>query len=76
MDSYSLTEIEKDIQPEDFPPESVWHRLVKYCGPAALMILAEYREQVGERLPIRKKSGFTRKAEDRAFKRKVQKVKK
>jgi len=69
MDKYELTEIESDIQSEDFPADSIWHELVKYCGPASVVILAKYREKVSERLPIREYAGFIRKAQDRNFKK-------
>ena len=71
MEKYPLNEIETDIQPEDFHPESIWHDLVKYCGPASIVILAKYKEQVSDHLAIRDYSGFTRKAQDRIFRKSV-----
>ena len=69
MDKYELTEIEQDIQATDFSSDSIWHELVKYCGPASVVILAKYRERKGERLPIREYAGFVRKAQDRNFRK-------
>jgi len=67
MDKYELTEVERDIQATDFPLDSIWHELVKYCGPAALIILAKYNQNVSGDLAIRDYSGFVRKAQDRSF---------
>ena len=69
MEKYPLTEIEADIQPEDFDAQSVWHDLVKYCGPASVVILAKYKENVSDHLAIRDYSGFTRKAQSRMFRK-------
>ena len=70
-DKYELTEIEQDIQAYDFPDDSIWHELVKYCGPASVVILAKYKENVSGQLAIRDYSGFVRKANDRSFRKSV-----
>jgi len=67
MDKYELTEVEQDIQATDFPADSVWYELVKYCGPSALIILAKYNQNVSGDLAIRDYSGFIRRAQDRRF---------
>ena len=36
---YQLTEIERDIQPEDFPEDSFWRKFVKDHGPGPLIDL-------------------------------------
>ena len=72
MKDYPLTEIEADIKPEDFQADSLWYELVKYCGPASVVILAKYRAKVGERLFIRQHSGFVRKANNRKFERETE----
>jgi len=64
---YPLNDIEADIRPEDFPPDSVWCELVKYCGPAALIILAKYKNNVSGQLSIRDYEGFIRGARHRHF---------
>jgi hypothetical protein len=69
-----LNEIEKDIQPEDFPEGSIWRTIVKECGPAALIILARYRETVAERLSLRDYVSVTRKAQQRNFIRRNKKA--
>lgn len=71
MGKYLLTEIEADIQHEDFPKDSIWHDLVKYCGPASVIIMAKYKEKVSEKLTIRDYSGFIRRAQDRKFRKSV-----
>jgi hypothetical protein len=65
LEPYPLSEVEKDIRPEDFPEGSVWNKLVKHCGPASLLILADYKITVADSLPIRDKKGFVRKALNR-----------
>jgi hypothetical protein len=64
---YPLNEIEKDIQPEDFPENSIWREIVKECGPAVLILLAKHREQVSDRLNLRDYASVTRKAQQRHF---------
>ena len=71
MDKYELNEVEQDIQATDFPEGSVWHELIKYCGPASVVILAKYNQTVSGDLSIRDYSGFVRKAQDRDFRKSV-----
>ena len=66
---YPLTDLEKDIRPEDFKETSIYHKLVKHCGPASVVILAEYFENVGRQLTLRDKSSVTRNAYKRQIMR-------
>jgi len=71
MGKYPLNEIEQNIQPSDFPKDSIWHDLVNYCGPASVVSLDKYKQNVSDQLAIRDYSGFIRKAQDRVFKKNV-----
>jgi len=64
-----LNEIEKDIQPSDFPRGSIWRAMVEQCGPRGVILLARYRANVSERLTLRDYGSLTRKAQARKFER-------
>lgn len=58
---YPLTDLEKDIRPEDFKPGSIYHELATYC-PASLVILGKYCENISDKLTLRDKRAITRNA--------------
>ena len=39
--NYPLTEIEKDIRPEDFREDSVWREIAEKCGASAIFLLTK-----------------------------------